>query len=227
MTMQIEIPETTDLRTTGKDWLVAAKTYEVVDQPSLTSANEALRQVRLFRKQVEEKLEPAIRAAHTAHRQMTQLRNELAEPFERAEAEIKRRIGTYLTEQERLARVERERAEAAARKAAEEESLQRAMQLEKQGRVAEAAAEIATPISVAVEPTAPAVEKPKGLGTRENWSARVDSLLALVQFVAANPAYVNLLVPNQQALNDLARAQKAALSIPGVTAQSSTTVVSR
>jgi hypothetical protein len=42
---------------------------------------------------------------------------------------------------------------------------------------------------------------------------------ALVAFVAANPMYLNLLVPNRTALTALARSLKEAFAIPGVKAK--------
>ena len=48
------------------------------------------------------------------------------------------------------------------------------------------------------------------------WKAEVTDLMALVDAVAANKVPLFYLQANEKALNDAARAAKAALNIPGV-----------
>jgi hypothetical protein len=55
-----------------------------------------------------------------------------------------------------------------------------------------------------------------GVSFRENWRAEVVDKLALVKAIAARPELVNLVDPNLNALNHLARAHKNALELPGV-----------
>ena len=227
-THSIEVPESTDLQTTGKDWLAVARDTVVTDDVQLNRANDSLKLIKGMKSQVNDRLGPAVEAAHKAHKTLTSLRADLLAPFDQAEAKIKSTCSTYITAKQREEERKRREAEAEARKLAEEERIARAEQFEKQGRIAEAHAEIASPIVVAPpEPVAPPVAIPKGMVARETWSARVVSLLALVQFVAANPSYINLLEPNQSALNDMARGMKGAMSIPGVTATSTSSVAVR
>ena len=227
-TTSIEIPDANDLQTNGKDWLAVAQGLKVTDQQSLDTANDNLRVVLEFKKQVNDRLGPAVEAAHKAHKALTTLRAATLAPFEAAEKAIRGAASSYLAEVQRKADAARREAEQIARKQAEDERLARAEQLERQGRTAEAHAEIATPVVVAPpEPVAPPIAIPKGMSTRETWSARVDSPLALIQYVAANPQYLNLLEPNQTALNDMARGMKAAMQIPGVVAVPSTSLAVR
>jgi len=51
---------------------------------------------------------------------------------------------------------------------------------------------------------------------RENWRAEVVDKLALLKAIAQRPELVNLVDPNLNALNHLARAHKNALDLPGV-----------
>lgn len=227
-THSIEVPESTDLQTTGKDWLAVARDTIVASQEQLDRANDSLKIIKGMKAQVNDRLGPAVDAAHKAHKTLTTLRAELLAPFDQAEVKIKGTCASYITMVQREAERKRLAAEAEARKQAEEEALARAEQLQKQGRTAEAHAEIAAPVVVAPpEPVAPPVAIPKGMVPRETWSARVDSPLALVQFVAANPSYIGLLEPNQSALNDLARGLKGKMAIPGVVAVPSTSVAVR
>jgi hypothetical protein len=224
----IEVPESTDLQTTGKDWLAVARDTVVASQEQLDRANDSLKIIKGMKAQVNDRLGPAVEAAHKAHKTLTSLRADLLEPFDKAEKAIKVACSNYVVAVQREAEKKRLAAEAEARKQAEEGRIARAEQLEKQGRTAEAHAEIAAPIVVAPpEPVAPPVAIPKGMVPRETWSARVDSLLALVQYVAANPSYIGLLEANQSALNDMARGLKGSMAIPGVVAVSSTSVAVR
>jgi hypothetical protein len=55
-----------------------------------------------------------------------------------------------------------------------------------------------------------------GVSFRETWRIEVVDKLALVKAIAARPDLVNLVDPNQTALNHLARAHKNTLELPGV-----------
>jgi hypothetical protein len=55
-----------------------------------------------------------------------------------------------------------------------------------------------------------------GINFRENWRIEVVDKVALIRAIAARPELVNLLDPNQTALNHLARAHKNTLELAGV-----------
>jgi hypothetical protein len=55
-----------------------------------------------------------------------------------------------------------------------------------------------------------------GVSFRDNWRVEVTDKLALVKAIAARPELVNLVDPNMNALNHLARAHKDTLEIPGI-----------
>jgi hypothetical protein len=58
----------------------------------------------------------------------------------------------------------------------------------------------------------------RGASVRENWKCELTNKLELVKFVAANPSFLNLVDFNQTAGNQLAKAQKSGLRIPGLRA---------
>ncbi len=147
-------------------------------------------------------------------------------------------------EAERLAREERERIEAEARETARkaqeeadriakeaiaaaaagdqgkaEELKQQAEQTAAAGAAeAEAIANTADMVVAAPAPVATAAPKVAGLSTRQNWKARLTDKMALIRFVAEHPEHQHLLDVNQSALNQLAKAQKDAMRLPGVEA---------
>lgn len=73
------------------------------------------------------------------------------------------------------------------------------------------------PPPVYVEKETPKIE---GVSYREQWRAEVTDMALLAKAAGANLALVNLLLPNMPALNQMARAMKSAMSIPGVMAVS-------
>lgn len=108
---------------------------------------------------------------------------------------------------------ESKRAIEEARKKTEQESLARQQQEINERRLA---AETAP-----VREAAPAYERAAGVQTKENWQAEITSFGELVQFVAANTDYLELLEPDRlaeshPALTKLARALKSKLKLPGV-----------
>jgi hypothetical protein len=136
-------------------------------------------------------------------------------------------------EQEEAHRRECERIEAEQRAAVEAQQIADALQAEAEGAAPEevtaileqpaapVAAYVAPPPAAYVAPVVPStVQRAAGISApRENWSAEVVNLAALVQYVSEQPQYLNLLLPNQVALNQLAKAQKSLLAIPGVVAR--------
>ena len=59
---------------------------------------------------------------------------------------------------------------------------------------------------------------------REVWSAEVSDLAALVRAVADRKAPAGLVLANQQALDQLARALKETMAVPGVRVRKQTSV---
>lgn len=224
MTTTIEVPATADIQTSASGCLSVAQACVVTNHSEAESANDALREIKAMAKQVNDRFEPAVTAANKAHKELTKLRGSLLEPLERAEKIIKGKLGAFLAAELRRAEAAKLESERQARAAAEEERLAHAASLERQGRTLEAAAELEAPVIVAPVPEPPAPPKIAGTSVREMWSGRVDSLLALVQHVAANPSLIGLLKADQSAIDALARASKHELRIPGVTAVRNATV---
>jgi DNA polymerase III gamma/tau subunit len=158
--------------------------------------------------------------------------------------EQQRKADEARREAERIAREERQRIEAEAREAArraQEEAdriakeaadaaaagdAAKAAELQQQAEqtAADGAAQAETiameaeMVTAAPVPVATAAPKVAGLSTRQNWKARLTDKMALIKFVAAHPEHQHLLDVNQSAINQLAKAQKDAMNLPGVEA---------
>lgn len=209
-TLTIPTPEVSDDRATGAAVVAEARALVVTDQASLDAAGAFLRRVAATKKAIEAKLKPAVDAAHAAHKSLTALRAELVAPLDAARAAVDPKVVAY-QDAERL-RLAAEAAEAAraARAAAEAEILAAAEKAEAEGQT-EAAAAILDEQPIIIAAPAPVVPKTEGVSVRETWKAEVVDFAALV--AAGDPAY---LLPNQSALDGIARALKGAAKIPGV-----------
>lgn len=226
----------------------------VVDAPTFERAGALVRAIAGYLKRVGEVMDPIVEAAHRAHKVAVTQRDGLLRPAQQAKRVLGERMASWEAKEARLRREaeeaaqrERERLECEARDAAEHEQrrlqaaaetarLEEAAALEAAGDGAGAVHLIEAPIAVPVvtpapvfvpSPPPPPAPKISGVSFREDWTAEVVSLPELVRAVASGQQPMTLLAPNQVALNQLARALKGAMAVPGVRAVSSRTAAVR
>ena len=239
---------TSDVATLEKEAATLTETaadFQVTDPESFALAGEFLKGVAAYIRRVSEVFDPVVEAAHNAHKVAVRQRDALLGPAKSAKLVLGQRMGAWEREQERIrreaearARQERERLEREARECAEAE--QRRLREQEETRRIEAAAALeargdaegaerllAAPVPVPIVAPAPvflptpagaAPPKVQGLAFTSSWKAEVVDLAALVRAVAAGEQPLTMLQPNQVALNQVARALKGALAIPGVKA---------
>jgi len=163
------------------------------------------------------RISPAKSAADRAHQEICDLEKVLRGPLLKSRPLLKQKIGDWRVEQKRLADEGNRQRALAAQRLAEEETLDRAVTLERQGQGEAAAAllsvpAVASPISVA----APRIEA-RGVAIRENWSAELVDLRLLIAWVAEDiQGRYHFLSANGPALNSEARNRKAGFNVPGV-----------
>ena len=154
-------------------------------------------------------------SAYQAHKAVCDREKAMLTPLKNAEKIVKKTIGDYLMEQERI----RREAEEAARRAAEEErerKLKEAMALEAAGdkEGAEAAVEEAVVMDEATGYSVPASVKPKvsGVSTSKDWEiTSIDTAKVPVNFSG-----MELRPVDQAAVIRLIRASKGSIAIPGI-----------
>ena len=154
-------------------------------------------------------------SAYQAHKAVCDREKAMLEPLRNAEKTIKKTMGEYVMEQERI----RREAEEAARRAAEEErerKLKEAMALEAAGdkEGAEAAVEEAVVMDEATGYSVPAPVKPKvsGVSTSKDWEITgIDTAKVPVNFNG-----MELRPVDQAAVMRLIRASKGSIAIPGI-----------
>ncbi|MDD2858877.1 MAG: hypothetical protein PHU75_09410 [Candidatus Nanopelagicales bacterium] len=218
----IELTDTTAIRAEITTWAQAVAALKITSEPTYRDAAEMLLNVRAIRGRVNATFDPVIEAAHKSHKAALAAKAEHEAPLATAERAIKGMMSAYMAEQERLRLAEQSRLAAIARQEEEDRRLAEAQAAQDAGDAEMAEALIAQPVVVQPVKAAPAVPKIAGVVYRTTWRAEVVDLAALVRFVAATPAFANLVLANMPALNSLATAQKGAMAIPGVRAVSET-----
>jgi hypothetical protein len=186
----------------------------IKDQPSYDVAAEKFQAVAALEQQITSHYKPMKEAAHRAHKAVCDAEKEILSPVQEAKRILSKGIGEWDAEQERVRLAEQRRLEAEAQARADEEALAAAVDAEQYGADAdEIEAVLSAPAPMPRIQAAPTYQK--SIPTRENWSAQVVSLAALVKAAAANPAYLCYLQANDSALNAAARSQKNLFSVPG------------
>lgn len=220
----VDNPKAAEVTAQALSWPDRARALVVSDDASYTAAAETLKGIKTLRGEVDAAFDPIVKSAFTAHRTAVEQKRKAEAPLTEAETIIKRALGVYQQEQQRLADERRREEERKAREAAEAEILERAAAMEKEGHdygdaalVEEAHALIEQPVSVA--PVAPAPRPTPavtGISHRTTYSAEITNFAALVQHVAKHPNLLPLLKVDQVALNGQARSLRESLSLPGV-----------
>lgn len=216
----------TDVRERALTWPEQARRAVVRDGETYSAAAELLKGIKALRQEIADTFDPHIRRMHDAHKALLKEKAEAETPLTEAERIIKDALVAFDREQERQRLETQRRLEAEARAQAEADALAKAAAMEREGQaygdgaLVDDAAALLEDVLTAPAPAVPLVQKATpvvaGIAHRSTWSAEVVDLLALVRYVAANPQYLGLVLPNQPALNQQARSLKGAMRIPGV-----------
>lgn len=203
-----------------------AQSLSITDAPSFERAGSFLRTVKALRAEVESVFGPIVSSAHATWKHSIAQRKRVEDPMIEAESIVKRSIAAYHAEQERVMREEQRRREEEARRQEEERRLAEAIEIEALGDAEEAERVLSEP-SFAPPPPPLMPQRVAGISTREAWSARVVNLRELVRAVSDGKAPIEALKADMTTLNQMARALKGSLSIPGVEPTCETSVSAR
>lgn len=226
MNLNLDMP---DQGTLVKDANTALEqaTFFVIDSPAMYElAADELKEIKAKAKALNDKRKAITTPIDEAKKSVMDLFRAPLDTLAKAEDSIKKAMMDYTNEQRRIA-LENQIA------AQKESSTQRASlkaeaeKIAETGDVEQAAALVTAAVAIA---PAVAAEKPikvDGISTRVTWSAQVTDLATLIKYVAENPQFAGLLQPDQKALNDMARALKGNLKIPGVLAVTNESITAR
>lgn len=187
----------------------------VASEEDFVLAGELTKQVKAMQKQVTEYWEPMRKSTYEAYSTVNQHKKQMLDPLASAEKVLKRKMGDYTMEQERIRREQ----EKAMRKAAEAEmtrKLEEAEEAESRGdavgaEFAMAEAEVMEGVAVSggIRPQAP---KAKGVSQTKTWKiTKIDS-----EKVPISMNGMELRPVDEKLVLQLIKASKGKIAIPGV-----------
>jgi hypothetical protein len=196
-----------------------AKATLVVNQEGYDCACAMLRDLATLDRRIVEHHSPIKDAAHKAHAAACAAEKKLRDPVREAVGILKRAIGSWEQEQEQKRLQAQRQAEAIRAKAEEEARLALAVEAEQHGAAEETVEEILeTPMVAPPVVVAPTFQRAAGVSTQQRWTVEVVDMRALCRAIADGKASPELVEPNMTALNQIARAMKQTMNIPGVRA---------
>lgn len=212
-------------------WSARVKEMRIVDAESCLQASYLLRSIKGVRMDIATWFAPFIEAAMETKRKADAARKGLVDEKDRMEAPlviaeiaVKRALVDWETSQERIRREQEQALQAEAQRRAETASLEAAAALEREatvtndaGMLQEAHDLLEQPIEAPVVSVGKLVPKVQGIVYRDNWKVHPEiNVKALAAAVASGQVPVSYLIPNQIALNQIARATQGTQSVPGV-----------
>jgi hypothetical protein len=172
-----EPPERPEFEKQGGKIIQQANDLQIVDPSSFEEAGAFLLEIKRVGKVVEEKFEEPCSKAHGAWKSLVALRDGVLRPFRSAETIVKQKMGDYNFQIQEQRRKEAEKANAAARKAAEEARAKEIAELKAQGDKEAAAQLKAQPIIPQVDPgkiKTPEPPKVKGVTFRQEYDFMIN-----------------------------------------------------
>lgn len=146
-------------------------------------------------------------------------------PVKEARGIVRQTQLVWDVEQQRIAEERRQKVEEEIRRRKEEERLAEAEAAQELGDEEKVEAVLERPIEVPKIPIK--APKSQGQSVRTTWKAEVVDFPKLLAHIAANPALIHLVQPNEQAIRAMARTQKEALNLPGVRVYSEKSLTTR
>lgn len=221
MTAIAAIP--TDVLQERQQIVMRAKTLQIVDQTTYDEAAYSLNLAGLLEKKITEHYEPMRVTSKAAYDAVLNAKKADLEPVLEVKAILSKGTARYSLEQERIHQAEQDRLDKIAIKEAEAKRKAEIEAAKQAGASRQEIKEIKmAPVEV-VSPTIDPTHAQSRLVSKpiENWSAVVmgdEGLMFLVKAVVEGKVHRNLILPNQVALNQLARTFKDKLDVPGVKA---------
>jgi hypothetical protein len=213
-----EIVKVEALRAEVAPVVARASSIVVASPEQYAGAAAFLKSLKATQKLVGDFFAPMKTRAHAAWKAVTEQEAEALTPLKDAEAEVKRKMVAFATEQERIRAAAQARLQAEAdekarreREAAEKAAAKLKTQELREQRMADAAAIVAPVVTVAS--TTPEV---KGQSFRKTWKARVVDPKAAVLAVMQWPDWTAYIELKEGELNRFAARTKGAVAVAGI-----------
>jgi len=224
--VEYDQPNSQELLEEANTAFSVAQSFQVTSAGTYEIAAGELAEVKLRVKELTERRMSITRKLDDAKSAIMDLFRPALSRLEETKVFYERGMLAYATAQEAAKRAEQARLEAIA--AEEREKLAAAAKAaEKAGNVEEAEALTVTAEMIIAAPAV--IEAPAAQGTfiRKTWKGRCVDKFALIQFIAADQAYVDLVSVDAVALNALAKSQKQNMKVGGCESYQESSISSR
>lgn len=213
-------PTLVDLETQAVAVRSEMAAIKIEDQPSYDLAVEKRTSAVKWLKDADAFFDPSIADAHALHKKLIGQKKTVCGPVQTTIEVINKELIRYDREQEQKRLARQRELDEQARKEAEEQKLADAIHMEDQGADAETVEAVLSEPVHAMAPVvaAPTYQKSAAVVYRDNWNGECFDLSAVVKAAAkGNKTAMGLLMINQSALTQMARAMKETLAdaVPG------------
>ena len=191
-------------------WPEKAKAIAIRNQQTYDEAASLLVSIATLEKEIIEHHKEPKQKAFESHRAICAAEKRLLDPLQDAKAIVKRAIGAFEQEQERIRLEVQRRAEEEARRKEEEARLTLAIEAEKHGATEETKAEIlTTPLPIQAPMVAPTFQRAAGISAGRK---------PVYRWRVVNPDLISrtYLKIDEVKVNGIVRAMGAATRIPGI-----------
>lgn len=227
MTTLQENPEVRALTTSVSETVAGIMAFAVASNDDYSEAGALLLQIKTRKNAIEDQRKKLTRPLDESKKGIMDFFRPVENQLATAETRLRNQMLGFRQEQQRIADAEAAKARDAAEKQRARD-IAAADKLEARGKTEEADAR-RFEAETSVARFDPALEMPSaaGISTRETWKAEVYNLPDLIRAVADSKAPSATLMADQRALDNLAKALKEQMNIPGVRAVRSESVVAR
>lgn len=211
-------PETAAVAAEVQPIIAKAQAFEVKNATDHAAALSEIKGIAAKQAAIQALFKQPKADAFAAHKSITAAEKTLLDPLAQARGIYTLKAGRYEDDAKRKAEEEARTLAAQAKQVEQEAQIQGAIAAEEAGDHEAADRILHAETTVPAMIPQPDVAKVAGVSSRDNWSAEVYDLPALLGHVLANPGLSHLIVPCMPELNKLAKAMKKGFNVPGVRA---------
>lgn len=165
-----------EIESNAKALIARVKSFHVETAAQYEEAATLLLDVKRYVKSVHEAFDSIVEAAHKVHKEAIAKRKRYLDPAEKAEMIIKHEMLRWDVEQERIRRERESMLQAEAKKRAEEEALNAAIQAEAEGDIEAAEEILSEPVVAPIVMIQTETPKVAGVSHRTEWDFRIVSI---------------------------------------------------
>lgn len=214
--VEVKKEESMELEKKALSWPDRAQALRIVDQSSYEEGAGLLISIADLEAEIIEHHKEPKRKAHETHKAIVAAEKKLLDPLTKAKGIIKRSLGVWTAEQERIRQEEERKAREEAQQREEEARLKLAEEAQKQGATEQTVDEILeTPLPQIRPVVKPTYEKVSNVSGREYWKWEI---------IDANQIPREYLTPDTVKINGIVRAMKGATKIAGIKVFSETSM---